>query len=169
MPLDSLVRVADWPSTQVGRRLRLCLGHSLVGLAERMLGVSLDHVRTRSQFGTPLARQQTVQHRLADVHLEIESARSLLAAAWRSPSRVVAMAAKSQAGAAALLAAQHAQQLCGALGFTAEFGLHRMVRRAYLLDALLGSADVLTSDIGRWLAMGTPSAVMSATEVCVDF
>lgn len=59
--------------------------------------------------------------------------------------------AKAAAGHAALTAARHCQQVLGGIGFTAEHGLHRHVRRALVLDGLLGSARELTREAGLLL------------------
>ena len=61
------------------------------------------------------------------------------------------MLAKAAAGHAALTAARHCQQVLGGIGFTAEHGLHRHVRRALVLDGLLGSARELTREAGLLL------------------
>ena len=64
------------------------------------------------------------------------------------------------AGSAALQALAAAQQVCGAMGFTAEFGLHRLVRRGYLLDALLGGSEAAPARIAGLLAAeGLPRLV----------
>jgi alkylation response protein AidB-like acyl-CoA dehydrogenase len=49
------------------------------------------------------------------------------------------------------VAARHCQQVLGGIGFTAEHGLHRHVRRALVLDGLLGSAVELTREAGEVL------------------
>jgi alkylation response protein AidB-like acyl-CoA dehydrogenase len=59
--------------------------------------------------------------------------------------------AKATAGQAAVGAARHCQQVLGEGGFTAEHGLHRHVRRALILDGLLGSALELTREAGALL------------------
>ena len=59
--------------------------------------------------------------------------------------------AKAAAGQAALTAAKHCQQVLGGIGFTAEHELHRHVKRALVLDGLLGSARELTREAGASL------------------
>jgi alkylation response protein AidB-like acyl-CoA dehydrogenase len=59
--------------------------------------------------------------------------------------------AKAAAGEAALTAARHCQQVLGGVGFTAEHELHRHVKRALILDGLLGSAKELTREAGATL------------------
>jgi alkylation response protein AidB-like acyl-CoA dehydrogenase len=67
-----------------------------------------------------------------------------------SPSCLLAKAA---AGRSALTAARHCQQVLGGIGFTAEHGRHRHrhVRRALVLDGLLGSSGELTREAGALL------------------
>ena len=66
--------------------------------------------------------------------------------------------AKAAAGQAALTAAKHCQQVLGGIGFTAEHELHHHVKRALLLDGLLGSARELTSRGWRATLRATGSA-----------
>lgn len=74
----------------------------------------------------------------------------------RDDASLAALLAKAAAGQAALTAARHCQQVLGGIGFTAEHGLHRHVRRALVLDGLLGSARELTREAGSQLrAAGT--------------
>jgi hypothetical protein len=133
---------------------RRALGHELIGVADHLQAVAIDHVTERHQFGQPIGAFQTVKHRLAESYVQLTAARRLLDVAWEAsvdhddlPARV----AKAQAGKACLLAARHAQQVCGAIGFTWEHGLHRAIRRAHLLDAILGPAEDAQIEIGRAL------------------
>lgn len=66
-----------------------------------------------------------------------------------------ALLAKAAAGRAALTAARHCQQALGGIGFTAEHALHRHVKRALVLDGLLGSTRELTREAGRLLLRET--------------
>jgi hypothetical protein len=132
----------------VGRR---ALGHELVGGAERMLELAVEHAVGREQFGKPIASFQTVKHRLADVAIAVTAARRALDVSWEVGDELSAMVAKVLAAEAALLATKHAQQVTGGIGFTWEFGLHRYVRRAGVLDALLGARHELVVEIGRRL------------------
>lgn len=65
-----------------------------------------------------------------------------------SDQELAALLAKAAAGQAALTAARHCQQVLGGIGFTAEHGLNQHVRRALVLDGLLGSARELTREAG---------------------
>lgn len=128
-----------------------CIGHELVGLAGAMHTIAREHVVQRRQFGRALSSLQTVRHRLADIEVAITAARSALAAAWTSDDPRVTWAAKCLAWRAAAAAVRDSQQLCGAMGFTREHPLHRFVRRAQLIDCLLGPGSWLIGALGREL------------------
>lgn len=131
---------------------RRALAHELVGVAEATQNLALRHVLERTQFGHPLAALQSVRHRLADVHVAIEAARTATAVAWAEPDDLAATVAKALAGRAARAATAAGQQLCGAIGFTWDHPLHRYVRRALALDGLYGASDELAGEIGALLA-----------------
>ena len=131
---------------------RRAIGWWLVGTGRAMLALARSHALDRVQFGRPLASFQAVRHRLAETYVALEGAEAALIAADSSTSPdLSALLAKAAAGQAALTAARHCQQVLGGIGFTAEHGLHRHVRRALVLDGLLGSARELTREAGTLL------------------
>ncbi len=125
----------------------------LVGLARRMLDLTTAYVSERRQFGVPVGSFQAVKHHLADVALAVEfaapvvaSAAAMLAVSGRAgrlpdPVRAEVSAAKVLASDAARLAARHAIQCHGAIGYTTEYDLHLFAKRAWALAASWGSAD----------------------------
>lgn len=125
---------------------RQAIGWWLTGSARAMLGLARAHALDRVQFGRPVAGFQAVRHRLAETLVAIEGAESALALASDDLS---ALLAKAAAGQAALTAGRHCQQVLGGIGFTAEHGLHRHIRRTLVLDGLLGSSRELTAEAGR--------------------
>lgn len=127
---------------------RRALGWWLVGTSRAMLTLARRHALDRVQFGRPVASFQAVRHRLAETLVAIEGAEANLGAATDDFGSLLAKAA---AGQAALTAAKHCQQVLGGIGFTAEHELHRHVKRALLLDGLLGSARELTREAGARL------------------
>jgi Acyl-CoA dehydrogenase, C-terminal domain len=127
---------------------RRALGWWLAGTGRAMLCLARSHAMERIQFGRRLASFQAVRHRLADTLVALEGAEATLLAA---EDDLGSMLAKAAAGQAALTAARHCQQVLGGIGFTAEHGLHRHVRRALVLDGLLGSAPELTREAGAML------------------
>ncbi len=131
-----------------GRRF---LAGELIGVSETMLATTVEYVLARHQFGRPIGAFQAVKHRLADVRVAISAAQSALDTAWADADPLTAMAAKCLAGRAHRVASTHCHQVHGGIAFTVDHGFHRFIRRGHMLDALLGSADHLTREIGEQL------------------
>jgi alkylation response protein AidB-like acyl-CoA dehydrogenase len=130
---------------------RRALGWWLTGVGRAMLALARSHALDRVQFGRPIASFQAVRHRLAETLVALDGAEATLLAASGEAGGISSMLAKAAAGHAALTAARHCQQVLGGIGFTAEHGLHRHVRRVLVLDGLLGSARELTREAGLLL------------------
>lgn len=140
---------ADWRTAVT--LAQLAIGHELVGAARTMLGLAREHALERIQFGRPISEFQAVRHRLADTLVAIETADTVLAAAWEDRSPKTAAMAKALAGRGARTAARHCQQVLAGIGFTTEHALHRYVRRTLVLDELFGPARSLTLALGTEL------------------
>jgi hypothetical protein len=147
LPLRT-VTAGDPVPLAAGRR---ALGWWLLGTGRAMLALARSHVLDRTQFGRPLASFQAVRHRLAETLVALDGAEATLVAA---EDDLGCLLAKAAAGQAALTAARHCQQVLGGIGFTAEHDLHRHVRRALVLDGLLGSARELTREAGALIRQG---------------
>ena len=112
----------------------------LAGLADAALAQALEHVRSREQFGAPLAALPAVQARLADAALARDG---LLLSAWSAadPEAGFPRESLAWAGAACREVTAHVQQVHGGIGFALEGGIHRYYRRAKAVqvwtDALL--------------------------------
>jgi Acyl-CoA dehydrogenase, C-terminal domain len=133
---------------------RQALGWWLVGTSRAMLSLARQHAVDRVQFGRRIGSFQAIRHRLAETLVAIEGAQATLDAAAARPDDADGLAsllAKAAAGQAALTTARHCQQVLGGLGFTAEHQLHHHVKRALVLDGLLGSARELTGQAGATL------------------
>jgi alkylation response protein AidB-like acyl-CoA dehydrogenase len=115
-----------------------------VGLSQRALELSVEHAKTREQFGKPIGIYQAVSHRLADGYALTELARSLAYwAAWcvsedDEEARVAAAAAKSYAGDVAVTVCEYSIQAHGGIGFTWEHPLHRYYKRAQWIQGYGG-------------------------------
>jgi hypothetical protein len=128
----------------------------LTGLAAGLLTVTKRRVTTRQAFGQPLAAQQSVQHRAADMYLDLQAARDatrdaahLLDANVASAGPKAALSTEVELAlstahvtstAAALRIAGGAHQLCGGWGQLDEAGLHPYTRAIKSAEAQLGSA-----------------------------
>jgi alkylation response protein AidB-like acyl-CoA dehydrogenase len=119
----------------------------LVGLADRMLSMTVGYVKTRRQFGAPVGSFQAIKHRLADALVSVEFARpAVLAAAWAQAASAADAAAQTSvakvlASDAAAAVAAAAIQCHGAMGYTTEYDLHLYAKRAWALARSWGSAD----------------------------
>ncbi|MFM8303054.1 MAG: acyl-CoA dehydrogenase family protein [Actinomycetota bacterium] len=127
----------------------------LVGLARRMLDLTVDYVGAREQFGVPIGSFQAVKHHLADARIAVEFARPLVyRAAWscthgdpEAPLHV--SMAKATASDAATLTARKALQSHGAMGYSFEYDLHLFMKRAWALAASWGDAAWHRARVGR--------------------
>ena len=135
----------------------------LVGVAGAALHRSVEHAKSRRQFGTPIGAFQGIKHALADNYVSVERARSLTyAAAARLGDPAVAPAeawttaalAKAAAGDAATACARTAVQVHGALGQTWEHDAHLFVRHAWQAAAMLGDSRAIYHEVGRRFAGG---------------
>jgi acyl-CoA dehydrogenase len=116
-----------------------------VGGAQRSLEMARDYALERYAFGRPIGSFQAIKHKLADVYVATELARSnayygAWALARNAPELpVAAAAARISANDAFFLAAKENIQVHGGMGFTWEFDCHLYYRRAKLLSLALGS------------------------------
>ena len=145
-----LRRVPDGELMRMGEARR-AVGWWLVGSARAMLALARQHALDRVQFGKPIASFQAIRHRLAETLVAIEGAEATLGLPGTESPDLTAMLAKAAAGKAAMTAAKHCQQVLGGIGFTAEHDLHRHIKRALVLDGLLGSSRELTKRAGAGL------------------
>ncbi|MEP6343763.1 MAG: acyl-CoA dehydrogenase [Maricaulaceae bacterium] len=118
----------------------------MVGLMDLLLEDTLNHLKTREQFGRPLSKMQVIQHRLADAHISLELCRSHLlrmAASNEKDDNYTKMTAGSKAyiSQAAIALAEEAVQLHGGMGITDELIIGHAMKRILLLSSLFGDAD----------------------------
>jgi 3-oxocholest-4-en-26-oyl-CoA dehydrogenase beta subunit len=117
----------------------------MLGGAERVLEMTVEHVKMRRQFGKPLGILQAVQHMCADAAMQLEGGRlAVFEALWRVDQgvsflrdAVIASWFTSQVAEKTTLTAS---QLHGGLGYVKEYPLHHYVRRAKAQGLRLGSA-----------------------------
>lgn len=123
--------------------LLVAVSAELLGAMDAALGMTLEYLRTREQFGRPLGAFQALQHRAVDDFTRIVGTRSLLfriAGGEGDISPAMAAALKAYASESALRVTKSAIQMHGAIAFTDEHdaGLH--LKRAMTLSAWLGNA-----------------------------
>ncbi|WP_186119371.1 acyl-CoA dehydrogenase family protein [Burkholderia gladioli] len=137
---ETLERIADYGI------VLLCA--EAIGALDALNRATLDYTRTREQFGTPIARFQVLQHRMVDMLIHTEQARSLAyLAALRyadddaNQRRRAVSAAKVRVGQAARFVGQQAIQLHGGMGMTNEVAAAHLFKRLSIIDLTLGDVD----------------------------
>ncbi|GAB2480289.1 acyl-CoA dehydrogenase family protein [Comamonas humi] len=140
-------------------------GFGLLALAAESLGAmdvaknhTLEYLRTRKQFGVPIGSFQALQHRMADMLLEVEQARSAVinaAAAIDEADRTARekalSAAKYTVGQIGTLIAEESIQMHGGIGVTWELPLAHYAKRIVMIDHQLGDMD---HHLARYMALG---------------
>ena len=126
----------------------VALSAEAVGAMEALLALTKEYLKTRKQFGVPIGSFQVLQHRLVDMFMALELARSTAETASRALSDPdpryrarAAAAAKVQAGRAGRLVAQEAVQLHGGMGMTDELAVGHYFKRLMAIDVCFGNAD----------------------------
>jgi alkylation response protein AidB-like acyl-CoA dehydrogenase len=115
-----------------------------VGLADRLLEMTVDYAKTRVQFGRPIGSFQAIQHKLANMLLWLEGSRAVahygaLAVQEGFADALEAVStAKSHVGDAVAALCGEALQIHGGIGFTWEHDLHLYLRRAKSNQVLFG-------------------------------
>ena len=124
----------------------LSVAGQLLGLAQRMLDLTVDYSVQRKQFGKAIGSFQAVKHHLADVAGKIEIAKPVLYRAACSLennhplSDVHVSQARNFCSDAAALAARHGIQIHGAMGYTWEVDLQMFMKRSWALSNTWGDS-----------------------------
>ncbi len=133
---------------------RIAACAEMVGIMSTLFDATIEHVRTRQQFGQAIGSFQVVQHRMADLYVLLEQSRSHLLRAALSLDdgmRSIAIAAaKSFVSASAVRLGEECIQFHGGMGTTDELSIGHGHKRILLLASLLGDAD---SELARYAAM----------------
>lgn len=118
-----------------------------VGAMEEATRLTLEYVKTRKQFGTEIGKFQVIQHRMADMHMACEEARSMACLATLKLDEADAVeraraisAAKVKIGQTGRFVGQQAIQLHGGMGMTDELNIATYFKRLTMIDALFGNS-----------------------------
>jgi alkylation response protein AidB-like acyl-CoA dehydrogenase len=121
-----------------------------VGAMEQACDLTLDYLKTRQQFGAPIGRNQVLQHRMVDMRIALEQARSMaiLGACSLGLGREVrerrVSAAKALIGTSGRFVAEQAIQMHGGMGMTDEAAVSHYAKRLVMIDHWLGDGDYHT-------------------------
>ena len=140
---------AGWPLLDAA----LDYGAALVcaealGAMEAIFEATLEYLKTRQQFGAPIGKFQALQHRMADMVIHLEQARSMamlaavkLGSGDAAERRRAVSAAKYRISQAARFIGQQAVQLHGGMGVTDELPAAHYFKRLATIELTLGDAD----------------------------
>jgi hypothetical protein len=127
-------------------RALAALGSEAVGIMQTLLDKTLEYTKVRQQFGRPLSANQVIRHRLADMAMQCDEARSIaLRAALMADAEPLsrsraASGAKAKIGKCARFVAEQAVQLHGAMGVTEELDIGSYFKRLLAFDTLFGGS-----------------------------
>ncbi|WP_298400569.1 acyl-CoA dehydrogenase [Sphingobium sp.] len=154
--LDGAEAVLLASGAQVPGAIDRAMEHGLIALCGEALGVmdaalwaTRDYLKMRKQFGTAIGNFQALQHRMADMLIEVEMTRSLLYAAFGAmagddaqASTAAVSAAKVQVSTGGLQVGAQAIQLHGGIGVTEELNISHHYRRLYAIARQFGDAEL---------------------------
>ncbi|MBA1204989.1 acyl-CoA dehydrogenase [Pseudomonas capeferrum] len=131
-------------------RGRACLAAELLGAAQQLFQTTLDYLKTRVQFDVPIGSFQALQHRAAQLYVDLALARSAVMAGLAAldahelndaqRGRLVSLA-KWKAGDTAIKVANEAVQMHGGIGVTDELDVGLYLKRVRVAQACLGDRD----------------------------
>src|ERR1700674_153324 len=133
---------------------------------------TLEHLKTRHQFGVPIGRFQVLQHRMAEMLIHFEQAKSMAyLAAVKSDSSHAAerghalSAAKVQIGNSGRYIGQQAVQLHGGMGVTDELSVSHYFKRLTMIDRTLGDVDTHLGKLGDRMLAEAAQPVPTALKI----
>ena len=117
------------------------------GVMQKLHEGTLEYTQQRKQFGVPIAKFQVLQHRMVDMFMEVEQARSMtimgtLKLGLPANERMAAVsAAKAKVARGANFVGQNAIQTHGGIGITQELAIGHYFKRSTMIESQFGSAD----------------------------
>lgn len=141
---DALIAIED----AIDRTLTAACAEA-VGAMDRVVTSTRDYLVARRAYGTTLSTLQALQHRLADMLVELELSRSALyralaaLASWERPERRAAVAmAKALIGGSGRVVGAEGIQLHGGMGVSDDYVISHLFKRLTAIEALFGAGDV---------------------------
>jgi alkylation response protein AidB-like acyl-CoA dehydrogenase len=134
---------------------RGAVASEMVGLSEEVFGRTVAYLKERKQFGKAIGEFQALQHRAAQLYIEIEITRAAVLKALQTLDSDIAKAAaavavaKARAGATATRAVQEAVQMHGGMGMTDQFDIGFFMKRARVCEELFGDANYHADQLAR--------------------
>lgn len=134
----------------------LAVGAEAVGAMEVLYKTTVEYCKTREQFGQPIGKFQVLQHRMVDMFMEHEQAKSLLYMAAlrmseddKTEAKKAISALKVQVGKGGRFVGQNAIQLHGGMGMTDELNVGHYFKRLTAIETLFGNVDYHLKKYGQ--------------------
>jgi alkylation response protein AidB-like acyl-CoA dehydrogenase len=129
-----------------------------LGAAEKAMDMAIEYTNNRVAFGRPIGSFQAIQHKAADMAVDLDSARLLLYKAAHLldegvGSDIDVAMAKVWAGEAGRRIIAHSHQMHGAIGFTAEYDLNLYTRRMKAHEFVFGRPDEHVATVARGIGL----------------
>jgi alkylation response protein AidB-like acyl-CoA dehydrogenase len=127
----------------------------MVGVAEGVFAPTVSYLKERRQFGKAIGEFQALQHRAAQLYIEIEITRAAVLKALQTLDKDAATAtasvavAKARAGSTATLAVQEGVQMHGGMGMTDQFDIGFFMKRARVCQELFGDSNFHADQLAR--------------------
>src|ERR1700688_5003388 len=134
---------------------RGAVASEMVGVAEGVFGRTVSYLKERKQFGKAIGEFQALQHRAAQLYIEIEITRAAVLKALQTldtnfdKARAAVAVAKARAGATATLAVQEGVQMHGGMGMTDQFDIGFFMKRARVCQELFGDSNFHADQLAR--------------------
>ncbi len=143
--------VVDSSFTQMDLLARLALARSIQisGAMNNVRDITIEYARTREQFGKPIAEQQVIAHKLAEICELTLMSQAAVATALDSPTTQNCAIAKSVTGRCARKASMTAHQVHGAMGMSQEYQLGALTTRLWSWTEEAGRPEFWNHYIGR--------------------
>jgi alkylation response protein AidB-like acyl-CoA dehydrogenase len=134
---------------------RGAVASEMVGVSEEVFGRTVNYLKERKQFGKAIGEFQALQHRAAQLYIEIEITRAAVLKALQTldtnfdKAGAAVAVAKARAGATATLAVQEGVQMHGGMGMTDQFDIGFFMKRARVCQELFGDANFHADQLAR--------------------
>jgi alkylation response protein AidB-like acyl-CoA dehydrogenase len=134
---------------------RGAVASEMVGLSEEVFGRTVSYLKERKQFGKAIGEFQALQHRAAQLYIEIEITRAAVLKALQAldadfgNAAAAVSVAKARAGTTATLAVQEGVQMHGGMGMTDQFDIGFFMKRARVCQELFGDSNFHADQLAR--------------------
>ena len=134
---------------------RGAVASEMLGLSEEVFGRTVTYLKERKQFGKLIGEFQALQHRAAQLYIDIEITRAAVLKALQTldgdfdRAGAAVAVAKARAGSTATLAVQEGVQMHGGMGMTDQFDIGFFMKRARVCQELFGDANYHADQLAR--------------------